>query len=193
MMGWGGEKAGFSTIISFLKHYFDMTDIFNLWSVDAFNVDKHATTNVNRPWLVDCMVFDAPFDTISFILQQPVHLSIVETMDSGERRIYPVAMIIVNPQKEYWPSHWLNQRPVPKSQYGALHKLTMKRYKALWERLLLVTAFSSFPIMFSQAAFLRIMKTPDDVLTLPNHKFSKQSLQRRISNLIKMAAICRNG
>ena len=32
-------------------------------------------------------------------------------MDSSERGINPVAMTIINPQKEYWPSRGLNQRP----------------------------------------------------------------------------------
>ena len=33
-------------------------------------------------------------------------------MDSGERGMNPVAMIIINPRKEYWRSHGSNQRPV---------------------------------------------------------------------------------
>ena len=36
-------------------------------------------------------------------------------MDSGERGMDPVAMTIINPRKEYWPSRGLNQRPVLKS------------------------------------------------------------------------------
>ena len=32
-------------------------------------------------------------------------------MDSGERGMNPVAMTIINPQKEYWPSRGSNQRP----------------------------------------------------------------------------------
>ena len=36
-------------------------------------------------------------------------------MDSGERKMNPVAMTIINPRKEYWPSRRSNQRPpVPK-------------------------------------------------------------------------------
>ena len=31
------------------------------------------------------------------------HITIVETMDSSERGMNPVAMIIINPRKEYWP------------------------------------------------------------------------------------------
>ena len=32
-------------------------------------------------------------------------------MDSGERGMNPVAMTIINPRKEYWPSRGSNQRP----------------------------------------------------------------------------------
>ena len=32
------------------------------------------------------------------------HITIVETTDCGERGMNPVAMTIINPQKEYWPS-----------------------------------------------------------------------------------------
>ena len=79
------------------------------------------------------MVLNAVFNSISVVLRRPVHLSmlfwryfhqyygiiylpshwllsnitIVETMDSGEREMNPVAMTIINPIKEYWP----NQRP----------------------------------------------------------------------------------
>ena len=32
------------------------------------------------------------------------HITNVETMDSGERKMNPVTMTIINFQKEYWPS-----------------------------------------------------------------------------------------
>ena len=38
-------------------------------------------------------------------------MTIVETTDSGERGMNPVAMTTTNPRKEYWPSHGSNQRP----------------------------------------------------------------------------------
>ena len=42
--------------------------------------------------------------------------NIVETMGSVERGMNPVAMTIINPQKEYWPSRRSNQRlPVLRS------------------------------------------------------------------------------
>ena len=88
-------------------------------------------------YVFDCMVFNAVFNSISVISRQPVHISmlsrssfnqhsaqycfqatgcffqitIVETMDSGERGMNPVAMTIINPRKEYWPSRGSNQRP----------------------------------------------------------------------------------
>ena len=35
--------------------------------------------------------------------------------DKGERGMNPITIAIVNPQKKYWPSRGLNQRPVFKS------------------------------------------------------------------------------
>ena len=81
----------------------------------------------NIVWIIDCMVFNAILNSISVISRWPVHLSmfswssfksvlhtifspshwlfshvtIVETMDSCERGINPVAMTIINPRKEY--------------------------------------------------------------------------------------------
>ena len=76
------------------------------------------------------MVFNTIFNSISIILWWPVqlsmlswssfnqyaaqysfHLTIVEKMDSCERGMNPVAMTIINPQKEYWPSNGSNQQP----------------------------------------------------------------------------------
>ena len=39
------------------------------------------------------------------------HLNIVETTDSSERGMNPVAVTISNPPKEYWPSRESDQRP----------------------------------------------------------------------------------
>ena len=39
------------------------------------------------------------------------HITIVDTIDSGERGMNPVAMTIINRRKEYWPSRGSNQRP----------------------------------------------------------------------------------
>ena len=38
-------------------------------------------------------------------------ITIVETTERGERGMNPVAMTIINPRKEYWPSRRSNQRP----------------------------------------------------------------------------------
>ena len=83
--------------------------------------------------LIDCMVFNAVFQlchgnqhtypcfpgvlvTITPHTFCPInwllsHIIIVETMDSGGREMNSVAMTIINPQKEYWPSQGLNQQP----------------------------------------------------------------------------------
>ena len=37
--------------------------------------------------------------------------TIFKTMDSGESGMNPVAITIINPQREYWPSWGSNQRP----------------------------------------------------------------------------------
>ena len=47
------------------------------------------------------------------ILSKPLaafHITIVEITDSGERGMNPVAMTIIHPRKEYWPSRGSNQR-----------------------------------------------------------------------------------
>ena len=38
------------------------------------------------------------------------HKTIAETMDSSKRGMNPVAMIVINPRKEYWPSRESNQQ-----------------------------------------------------------------------------------
>ena len=77
-----------------------------------------------------------PFSTVIQLKWQPVHLSlsslkpvlhtiyvffsnhwlpsnitIVETTNSSERGMNPVAMTIINPQKEYWLNRGSNQQP----------------------------------------------------------------------------------
>ena len=42
-------------------------------------------------------------------------ITIIETTDSSEREMNPVAMTIINPRKDYWPSRLSHQRPVLKS------------------------------------------------------------------------------
>ena len=39
------------------------------------------------------------------------HITIIETIDSGKRRMNSAAMTIINPWKEYWSSRGSNQRP----------------------------------------------------------------------------------
>ena len=77
------------------------------------------------------MVFNAVFNSISVISRRPLHVPMLslssfkqyyilskplaafqhnETMDSGERGINPVAMTIIDPLKEYWPSRGSNNQ-----------------------------------------------------------------------------------
>ena len=80
------------------------------------------------------MVFHSVFNSISFISQQQYqcfpgdlltstphnilsshwllsHITVVETKNSSEREMNPVAMTIINPEIEYWLSQGSNQRP----------------------------------------------------------------------------------
>ena len=48
------------------------------------------------------------------------HITIIETMDRSEREMNPVAMTIINPRKEYWPSWGSNQHsPVLKTEISS--------------------------------------------------------------------------
>ena len=47
------------------------------------------------------------------------HITIVETIDSGERGMNPAEMTIFNPQKEYLQSRGSNQQP-PVLRFGTL-------------------------------------------------------------------------
>ena len=58
--------------------------------------------------------WNSPNQYSANILSKPwlhSHITIVETTDSGERGMNPVAMIIVSPQKEYWLSGGSKQQP----------------------------------------------------------------------------------
>ena len=78
------------------------------------------------------MVFNAVCNSMSVRSRRPVRLSmlswgtphnilskpqaafphiIVETTESRERGMNPVAMTVINPRKEFWPSRGSNQRP----------------------------------------------------------------------------------
>ena len=114
------------------------------------------------------MVFNAVFHIISVKSSRPVHLSmlscssfyqysaqysskvtgcffriaIVETINSDEKGMNPVAMTIVNPWQEYWPSRGSNQRsPVlkPLTLQTDLHVhwlgIYMRQTKQWWQRI----------------------------------------------------------
>ena len=100
------------------------------------------------------MLFNAVFNSISVRSRRPVHLSIlswsleffspvlgtiflpshwllshltiVETTDSGDTGMNPVAMTIINPRKEYWQSRGSNQRPPVLKSVGWLVVLGFK-------------------------------------------------------------------
>ena len=90
---------------------------------------------------MDYMVFNAVFNSISVtylcfpgvsFFFKPVlrksffpshrllsHKTNVETMDSGETRMNPVTITIINPRKEYWPGRGSNQQ-LPVLKYCTL-------------------------------------------------------------------------
>ena len=96
----------------------------------TFQVYYQNALDVGLKHVCCCMVFKQFFNNISVISLKPVHLSMlywsyltstkktkffpshwllsqitnIETMDSCERGINPVAMSIINPPEEYWPS-----------------------------------------------------------------------------------------
>ena len=53
----------------------------------------------------------------------------MEKMDSNERGMNPVAMIIINPWKEYWPSWEPNQRPVLNGLYQTIQTLKKEPFE----------------------------------------------------------------
>ena len=67
----------------------------------------------------------------------PSHITIVKTMDSGERGMNHVAMTIINPQKKYWQSWGSNQQPPVLKSATLLTELwglsTLLRIKALYK------------------------------------------------------------
>ena len=105
---------------------------WNCWRLQKHMVISHPFP---KQWLIDCMVFNAVFNSISSISRRPVylsmlswssfnhysaqysfpsclllpHITIIETTDSSERGMNPVAMTIINPLKDYWPGRGSNQ------------------------------------------------------------------------------------
>ena len=96
----------------------------------SYPLEKYINTS-----LIDCMVFNAIFNSISVSSQRPVHLSmlswisfnqysaqysfqaamqlsrltVVESKDGAERGMNPAAMFVISPRREYWQSRGLNQ------------------------------------------------------------------------------------
>ena len=136
--------------------------ILILSSANAFKLDKGKILSSAKGLTVgstlrsiDCMVFNAVFNSISVISRCPVHLSteffwpilytifyprllshitIIETRDSSERGMNPVTITIINPLKEYWLSLGLNQWPpvfesamLPTELWGLAQLYNVKR------------------------------------------------------------------
>ena len=123
------EKMLLVTSIFFLFHY-----VFN-----SFNNKNHfsncccccccccccsmVSNTVFQQYFSYIVAFSAPIHTFLEFFQQVLrtiffpshcllsHITIVDTMDSSEREMNPVAMAIINLQKEYWPSCRANQQP----------------------------------------------------------------------------------
>ena len=83
------------------------------------------------------------------------HITIVETMDSGESGMNPVALTIIDHRKEYWPSRGSNQRPVLKSATLQTAMGLGNEPKKAWSAIekIFVTCISSFS-MFSTFFYL---------------------------------------
>ena len=61
---------------------------------------------------IDCMVFNAVFNSVLVISQMPVHLSMLSWSSFYQYSTqYSVSITIINPWKEYWLSRGSNQRP----------------------------------------------------------------------------------
>ena len=72
----------------------------------------------------------------------PYHIAIVKIMDSCQRGMHPVAMTIINPQREYCPSQGSN-KPAPVLKYcmlltvlHGLRKLNLKKIMTLTHSLI---------------------------------------------------------
>ena len=115
------------------------------------------------------------------------HITIVETMDSSERQINPVAVTIINSRKEYWPSRGSNQRPPVR--YMRLDSIISdwSKFKAFADDKINVTpkiclrkgrkqcgkrrkcrlpAFFPFPTMFSNGFLYRVIFSRDCVVLM---------------------------
>ena len=88
---------------------------------------EHYCSNIAAQVHLSMLSQSSPFPilrTIFFFHWLLSHISIVETMDSDERGMNPVAMSIINSRKEYQPSRGSNQLPcvlkscTPAIEYG---------------------------------------------------------------------------
>ena len=159
------------------------------------------------------MLFRGSFNSIPHnILSKPLaafpHNS-CETTDSGARGMNPVALTIINPRREYWPSHGSNQRPpvlksatLPTELWGSAHLIGLVRCMYLTLIIYLLDAKSIDLLFCSKTFFLKVVKSrrcmADSSLTLfqPTNFTLFQTgrvCRRQISNLVKMAESSPNG
>ena len=85
-------------------------------------------------------------------------MTIVETTDSDERGMNPVAMTIINPRKEYWPSRGSNQRPpvlksatLPTELLGSVTDIWRERTLKKEIRILFLQKFHQERSLYNQA------------------------------------------
>ena len=83
-----------------------------VWCLTPFSTvyQLHHGGRCAYPCFPGVLVTSTPHNILSNPLAAS-YITIFETTDSGERGMNPVAMIIITPQKEYWPSCGSNQRP----------------------------------------------------------------------------------
>ena len=81
---------------------FDSITVISLWPLHLSKLSLHSFNQLSAQYSLQ---------TFFPSCWLPSHIIIVETMDNGERGMNPVAMTIINLQKEYWPSQGSNQRP----------------------------------------------------------------------------------
>ena len=103
-------------------HWDDIPTVWKLCTGNFFGEFKMADTCYSqskcRLFLVQTRFILHPLQRVSSphnILSKLLvfsHITIVKTMDSGERGMNPVTMTVTKPRKEYWPSRGSNQQPL---------------------------------------------------------------------------------
>ena len=85
----------------------ELSSIFiklKLLSRTSFSLEGSGICRLGKGSLVLCTIFFPSHWLLT-------HFTTVQTMGSSEKGVTSVAIIIINPQKEYWPSQGSNQGP----------------------------------------------------------------------------------